>query len=56
MNINFQKEETSLQLDASVVIASLKEKLADTLVDSAMKDARIHQLEKELAEKQEVAE
>lgn len=45
-----------MQLDASIIIASLKNQLADSIVDSAMKDARIHQLEKELAEKQEVTE
>ncbi|WP_176544365.1 hypothetical protein [Bacillus thuringiensis] len=45
-----------MQLDGSIIIASLKTKLADALVDSAMKDARIHQLEQELKAKTEVAE
>ncbi|MGD2278199.1 hypothetical protein [Bacillus wiedmannii] len=45
-----------MQLDANVIITSLKVKLADALVDSAMKDARIHQLEQELNAKTEVAE
>lgn len=45
-----------MQLDGNIIIESLKQKLADTIVESAMKDARIHQLEKELAESKQVAE
>lgn len=45
-----------MQLDANVIIQSLKQKLGDALVDGAMKDARIHQLEQELQAKKEAAE
>ena len=40
-----------MQLDANIIINSLQKKLSDTVLESAMKDARIHQLEQELASK-----
>ncbi|WP_324658918.1 hypothetical protein [Bacillus cereus] len=40
-----------MQLDPNVVINSLQQKLSEMILESAMKDARIHQLEQDLASK-----
>ncbi|MGG5759253.1 hypothetical protein ACQ3VF_26495 [Bacillus toyonensis] len=40
-----------MQLDPNVIINSLQTKLNESILESVMKDARIHQLEQELASK-----
>ncbi|MEW4131916.1 MULTISPECIES: hypothetical protein [Bacillus cereus group] len=40
-----------MQLDPNVIINSLQQKLSEMTLESVMKDARIHQLEQELAAK-----
>ncbi|MDA1509656.1 hypothetical protein ORN01_25035 [Bacillus cereus] len=40
-----------MQLDPNIIINSLRQKLSDMTLESVMKDARIEQLEKEIASK-----
>ncbi|HDR3499653.1 TPA: hypothetical protein QCN48_005112 [Bacillus toyonensis] len=40
-----------MQLDPNIIINSLRQKLSDMTLESVMKDARIQQLEHELASK-----
>lgn len=42
-----------MNLDPNVIINSLQQKLNESILESVMKDARIHQLEQELAAKNE---
>ncbi|WP_179865959.1 hypothetical protein [Bacillus pseudomycoides] len=45
-----------MELDANLIIQNLKQKLADALVDAAVKEAQVHQLRQELANQKEVTE
>lgn len=45
-----------MQLDPNIIINSLQQKLSEMILESVMKDARIHQLEQELASKSKETE
>ncbi|MGE7976684.1 hypothetical protein ACQKOK_28285 [Bacillus cereus] len=40
-----------MQLDPNIIINALRQKLSEMTLESVMKDARIHQLEHEIASK-----